>query len=197
MRVLRPTPILDEIRPIAARWIASARAVLGGNDELLHAALAANFAWERASASEQPRLLSFIADHLASIERVLRDGNRLFRRPWPWDVRRFFGETPPPAYAHGGHVYFTDEFRPYDGARGFGPKCLAAMVIHESVHVFDARSGEPEIHISEWDEPRFSAVPPELQLHNPSAYASFAGQVHHGQLQWPREARFGAGRRAD
>ena len=197
MRVLRPTPILDEIRPIAARWIASARAALESDDELLRSALATNFAWERAPASEQPRLLSFIVDHFASIERVLRDGDRLFRRPWPWDVRRFFGEAPPPAYAHGGHVYFTDEFRAYEGGRGFGPKCLAAMVIHESVHVFDARSGEPEIHVSEWDEPRFSAVPPELQIHNPSAYASFAGQVHHGQLQWPREARFGAGRRAD
>ncbi|HSQ67586.1 MAG TPA: hypothetical protein VLM85_30460 [Polyangiaceae bacterium] len=197
MRVLRPPSIVDHIEPIAAQWVASARAALEADDELARAALATNFGWDRAPASDLPRLRSFIAEHFASIERVLDGSHRLFRRPWPWDVRRFFGETPPPAYAHDGHVYFTDEFRPYDGARGFGPKCLAAMVIHESVHVFDARSGEPEIHISEWDEPKFSAVPPDLQIHNPSAYASFAGQVHHGQLQWPREARFGAGRRAD
>ena len=197
MRVLRPPPVLDEIKPIAARWVASARASLDADDALLRAALETNFAWDRAPASEQPRLLSFIADHLASVDRVLRESERLFRRPWPWDVRRFFGEHPPPAYAFDGYVYFTDEFRSYEGDRGFGPMCLAAMVIHESVHVFDARSGEPEIHISEWDEPKFSAVPPLLQIHNPSAYASFAAQVHHAQLEWPREARFGAGRRAD
>jgi hypothetical protein len=71
------------------------------------------------------------------------------------------------------------------------------MVIHECVHVFDERSGEAEIHISEWDEPRFSANPPELQMHNPSAYASFAAQVHHARHAWPVEARFGAGRPAD
>ncbi len=91
-------------------------------------------------------------------------------------------------------MYLTRAFRLRRAGRGFGPRCLTAMVIHECVHVFDARSGEPEIHVSEWDEPRFSAIAPALQVHNPSAYASFAAQVHHGELEWPREARFGAGR---
>jgi hypothetical protein len=194
MRVLRPTLALDQIQPIAARWVQSARVALDRDDPLRRAALETNFAWARATEDEQPRRLSTIADHFESIERVLRDSERLFRRPWPWDVRGFFGDRPPPAYAYDGHVYFTDEFRLFEGGRGFGPLCLAAMVIHESVHVFDARSGEPEIHISEWDEPKFSAIAPQLQVHNPSAYASFAAQVHHGRLEWPRDARFGAGR---
>jgi hypothetical protein len=185
------------VAPLAASWVASAREALERDDELAKAALAINFAWARSEEAARPALRAVIAGHLASTAGVIERGDELFRRPWPWDVRRFFGASPPPAYAWDGHVYFTDEFRPFEGDRGFGPKCLAAMVIHESVHVFDARSGEPEIHVSEWDEPKFSAIPPELQVHNPSAYASFAGQVHHGALEWPRDARYGAGRRAD
>ena len=51
--------------------------------------------------------------------------------------------------------------------------------------------------MSEWDEPRFSAQLPEHALHNPSAYASFAAQVHHGALEWPVTARFGMMRPTD
>ena len=90
-------------------------------------------------------------------------------------------------------MWFTSTFT----LEHFGPKCLAAMVVHESVHVFDARSGEPAIHVSEWDEPTFSEIPPELQIHNPSAYASYTAQIHHGAFEWPRDSRFGAGRPKD
>lgn len=193
----RPDLALDTIAPIATRWVASARAAVSRDDALREAALTVNFAWARVAPSEQARLLAFIADHFRSIADVLDRREALFRIPDPRDVKRWFGESTPPAYAWNGHVYFTGEFRPYDGASGFGPSCLAAMVVHECVHVFDARSGEAEIHVSEWDEPRFSALPPLLQVHNPSAYASFAAQAHHQKLDWPRDVRFGAGRRAD
>ncbi len=193
----RPTLALDEIAPIAARWVASARASLERDDALRRAALEANFAWSRVPDSEREELRAFVAAHFASIDEVLRARERMFRRAPDRDVRRWFGASPPPAYAHGGHVFFTDAFHLHDGTVGFGRMCLAAMVVHECVHVFDARSGEPEIHVSEWDEPKFSAIPPREQIHNPSAYASYAAQVHHGELEWPREARFGAGRPAD
>lgn len=108
-------------------------------------------------------------------------------------VEIFGADSVPPAFAiFEAHVYFTPHFRPHDQSGGFGPLCRAAMVVHESVHVFDRRSGEPEIHIAEWDE-RFETRSPEQQQHNPSAFASFAAQVHERRLEWPRSARVGAG----
>lgn len=126
--------------------------------------------------------------------------------PYFFDVeevtaREYFKEGAlPPAYAvFGRGVYFTQEFAEYDPStqQGFGPMCRAAMVLHESVHVIDHLSGAPSVHISEWDEPRFSAQTIEQSIHNPSAYASFAAQVHERALDWPRDARYGAGRRAE
>ncbi len=197
MRFRRPSLALDEIAPIAMRWVASARASFDRDDALRSAALETNFAWARVPEEERAELRAFIASHFASIEGVLRDRERLFQHAPRADVRRWFGASPPPAYAQGGRVFFTDAFRVREGETGFGRNCLAAMVVHECVHVFDARSGEPEIHVSEWDEPKFSAIPPRLQIHNASAYASYAAQVHHGELEWPTSARFGAGRPAD
>ena len=177
---------IDTIRPIAMRWVRSARERLDRRDPLVLAALETNFAWKRVHEIDRDAMFVFILSHLASIEAVMHDAERLFRRPER-------AEIDAPAYVSSGTVWFTSTFSPAH----FGPKCLAAMVVHESVHIFDARSGEPMIHISEWDEPTFSALAPHLQIHNPSAYASYAAQVHHGALEWPRDARFGAGRPKD
>ncbi len=173
---------LAESAPIAARWVASARAALGRDDALLRAALETNFAFGRAAPHEVPGLLAVISGHFGGIDRVLRDGDRLFKR---------VDEAHYPTFFRDGHVYFSPSFGT------FGPFCRAAMIIHECVHVFDPRSAEPAVHVSEWDEPRFSAIPPSLQVHNPSAYASFAGQAHHARIEWPRAVRFGAGRPSD
>jgi hypothetical protein len=182
----RPTLALDTIRPIATRWVESARARFDRNDPLVRAALETNFAWKRVRDDDRSATFAFVLSHLASIEAVLRDAERLFRR-----TSRPVVDAP--AYVHEGFVWLTDSF----DSKHFGPKCLAAMLVHESVHVFDPRSGEPAIHISEWDEPTFSAIAPALQIHNPSAYASYAAQIHHGALEWPRDSRFGAGRPRD
>jgi hypothetical protein len=118
---------------------------------------------------------------------VLAD-SRLFSDVTEEEARRFFPDAVPPAYAiYGQGVYMTPSFAT------FGPKCRAAMLVHESVHVIDARSGEPDIHISEWMEPAFSSQTVEDSLHNPSSYASFAAQVYERKLEWPPEARYGAG----
>ena len=177
---------IDTIRPIAMEWVKSARARTDRHDPLVRAALETNFAWARVPEEARDVVFAFIQTHLASIDAVLHDAERLFRRPSRTEVDA-------PAYVSNGTVWFGSTF----SYEHFGPKCLAAMVVHESVHVFDARSGAPEIHVSEWDEPAFSSIPPELQVHNPSAYASYAAQIHHGALAWPREARFGAGRPRD
>jgi hypothetical protein len=177
---------IDTILPIAKRWVSSARERLDRNDPLVRSALETNFAWKRVPDRDRDAVFAFVTSHLESIEAVMKDAERLFRRP----AR---AEIDAPAYVYEGIVWFTSTF----AFEHFGPKCLAAMIVHESVHVFDARSGEPAIHISEWDEPTFSAIPPELQIHNASAYASYAAQIHHGALEWPRDSRFGAGRPRD
>lgn len=185
---------------MALGWVASARAALDAPDApLTRAALDVNFAFVRLDATEHAAHRVWIAAAYVQIQRVLERSHVLFADVSDGEAHRLFGDAVPPAYAIGGdRVYFTREFRPWDpvARRGYGPKCRAAMLIHESVHVFDGRSGEPEIHLSEWD-PRFDRMTPEQQLHNASAYASFAAQVHHHALSWTREERYGAGRPAE
>lgn len=185
---MRPDP-LELARaciPLARAWVSAARRALGcESTELLRSALETSFAW-RAVRDEREHL-RHIDRTLASIEEVLGDETRFAKVSFSKARKVFRSEHVPPAYAiFGDHVYVTPVFAE------FGPLCRTAMVVHESVHVFDARSGEPEIHVSEWDE-RFASRTPEQQLHNPSAYASFTAQIHEGRLEWPREARYGAG----
>lgn len=188
-----------EGKPIALRWIDAASAALKTRpeDALTRAALATAFKVDAPDPAFVARVLESLERSRAVLERSAsffhdvsaRKAERLFRTK---DI--------PPAYAIGGRgVYFTPRFERHDPrtGRGFGPMCRAAMVLHESVHVFDPRSGEPDVHVSEWDEPRFSAQTPEQSLHNPSAYACFAAQIHEERLDWPRDARFGAGRPRD
>jgi hypothetical protein len=190
-----------EGNPIALAWIDCALEVLGTSPDgtLARAALAVNFSLPRGSDGRDA-----VATIRATFERartVLVRSDRYFVSVTEAAARRFFPTGGlPPAYAlFEEAVYFTPTFEPYDAAtgNGFGPMCRAAMVLHESIHVIDPDSGSPEVHISEWDEPGFSAQTLEASLHNPSAYASFAAQVHQSALDWPREARFGAGRKAD
>lgn len=186
-----------EGKPIALGWIDSALRELGASSQLARAALAVNFSLR----SGAPDLVAEIVATFEKARSVILRSDRYFVSVSDAAARRFFPTGGlPPAYAlFDEAIYFTSEFAPYDAAtgRGFGPMCRAAMVLHESVHVIDRESGAPEVHISEWDEPGFSAQSVDESLHNPSSYASFAAQVHAGALAWPREARFGAGRRED
>ncbi|MFO0547347.1 MAG: hypothetical protein U0271_03105 [Polyangiaceae bacterium] len=194
--------------PIALRWVAASLALLQNHltalakdepgDELAWNALETNFSLSR----EQPLASVYIVLVIARFVQargVLEHSNRYFHDIGEPDARAIFGDDIPPAYAQGDGVYFTPRFEPYDAVtgRGFGPCCRAAMVLHESIHIIAPRSGEPAIHISEWDEPAFSGQSFEESLHNPSAYASFGAQAESRALEWPRSARFGAGRPAD
>jgi hypothetical protein len=194
--VLSPKELAEtESKPIAVAWVAAARAALANPmGELTIAALHTNFSWASLAEVGREAHLRHVATSFTSIAAVLLESSRRFKDVSLKQAASIFGEGGvPPAYAtFGDHVYFTPHFRPHDSNGGFGPLCRAAMVVHESVHVFDRRSGEPEIHISEWDA-RFDTRTSEQQLHNPSAYASFAAQVHERRLEWPRTVRFGAG----
>lgn len=180
-------------KPLALAWIASAeRALARPDDPLTASALRVNFAFDRLAPAEHEATRKHIAASYGEIRAALGRSGRVFRDVTEVEARRACRVAPgrgvPPAYSiFGGHVYFAPNFA------DFGPKCRAAMLIHECVHLFDGRSGEPQIHVSEF-APEFDAIPPDEQVHNASAYASFAAQVHHRALEWPREARYGAGR---
>lgn len=186
----------SEGKPIALRWVGAARsAIARAPNDLLRAALAINFRW--AEVTDEKTHLAHIAAHLEKIEKILHLSARYFTEVSLGRARELFGANIPPAYSmFEDRIFFTPAFAPWDAESetGFGPLCRAAMIVHEAVHVFDKRSGEPEIHVSEWDE-RFATRTAVQQLHNSSAYASFTAQIHEGRIDWPREARFGAGNR--
>jgi hypothetical protein len=205
-----------EGKPIALAWIERSLVVLreyerwlaGGaapdTFDLVRAALEINFSLPATLGRKQGALVGLILETFARSRAVLVRSDRYFVGVTERAAKELFPPEHhadiPPAYAiFEEAIYFTPRFEPFDPStgRGFGPMCRAAMVLHESVHVVDVESGEPQIHISEWDEPGFSAQTAEDSVHNPSAYASFAAQVHAGAREWPRAARYGAGRRAD
>ena len=186
-----------ECKPIVLQWLGAALAALGRDDELLRAALDVNFAFGQLAEAQHSAHRERIGAVLRGVRGVVLDSRRRFAAVTEEAARALFRTHDiPPAYAvYGDRVYFTPRFAPYDAAseRGFGPLCRATMVLHEAVHLVDPRSGDHEVHVSQWDEPRFSSVAPEHQLSNPSAYASFAGQIFERALTWPPSARFGAG----
>jgi hypothetical protein len=198
--------------PIALRWIDAAldalrRVRAGEGDaeaaEIVSAALSVNFSMPRTTdRAVVGDVVETIVETYEKARGILVRSDRYFVAVAETAARNVFRASAdiPPAYAiFDEAIYFTPRFEVYDAGsgRGFGPFCRAAMVLHESIHVIDAESGTPDVHISEWDEPGFSAQTIEESVHNPSAYASFAAQVHERRLEWPRHARYGAGRRAD
>ncbi len=194
----------SEGKPIAIDWIEAALAAL--QDEptgpLVTSALATNFSLaEGAPARQRADVIGAVIAAFRRSFAVIQKSRRTFRDATEAEAARWFSaDDLPPAYAiFDDAIYFTPRFAPWNEATrsGFGLRCRAAMVLHESVHVFDPRSGEPRIHLSEWDEPAFSAQTLDESLSNPSAYASFAAQVDARALAWPREARWGAGRPAE
>lgn len=206
----------DEGKPIALEWIDVAILALrdhlewlvGGDEprskELVVSALAINFSLTPAAASRLATLVHVwrILGTFTRAREVIVHSERWFFDVSAEEARGVFsaGTPLPPAYAMFERgVYFTPAFAPHDVTTraGFGPRCRAAMIVHESVHVVDALSGLPNIHISEWQEPAFGAQTIEESVHNPSSYASFSAQVYEEAIAWPPAARYGAGRPGD
>ena len=192
-----------DAKPIALAWMDRAIDVLqahlarliGGDEptsaELVHSALETNFRVSGRGLLTLPYIW-LVYGTFTKARDVVAASDRFFFAVTEEEAAVIFPAGIPPAYAiFERGIFFTPGFP------SFGPLCRAAMLLHESVHVVDARSGEPEIHVAEWDEPRFSSQTTAQAVHNPSSYASFAAQVHAGAVEWPRSARYGAGRPAD
>jgi len=180
-----------EGKPVALLWIEGAMSAMrerlaGETSAIVSSALRTSFrADDRATAY-------LVYTRLYAIRGVLDASARLFHDASDEEAAEWFGTNLPPAYARFERgVWFTSAFP------RFGPMCRAAMIVHESVHVFDRRSGDPDVHVSEWDEPRFSQQTTAEALHNPSAYANLAAQIAARAIDWPRVLRYGAGRPHD
>jgi hypothetical protein len=90
-----------------------------------------------------------------------------------------------------GKVNFTPAFRTRDNATGdgFGPKCRAAMVLHEPVHVVDhPQASFAANHVHE-NSPSYASQPAAMQLHNAHSYACFGQHCFFGA-----DTRFGIGK---
>jgi peptidoglycan hydrolase-like protein with peptidoglycan-binding domain len=72
-----------------------------------------------------------------------------------------------------------------------GPNSLAAMMMHEAVHVIDGQSGSDDTHISEFTLP-YETQSAQHARHNPSAYATFAAHIDE-RADRPRRQRYGLG----
>ena len=75
---------------------------------------------------------------------------------------------------------------------GFGPKCRAAMVLHEPIHMVDTRRG---LDIYEHG-PGYQTMKPDDAVHNAASYPSFGAHVQERSNQ-PLGPLYGAGRPID
>lgn len=100
-------------------------------------------------------------------------------------------------------VLFGPFYRDFDEGLGpmIGPHSRAAIVIHEGTHAVDTsaplgqlgRSGQPDVHISEFEGPAYDNQPADASVLNPSSYASFAAHIANNGDPNPR---FGLGARS-
>lgn len=167
---------------------------------LCEAALNINFAYAKVPLGQRLQYATQVLKGFHALTAIYDSAPQRFTGVTDEEARKLFpvAKFPilPPAYAvFHGRIHFTSNYRAFSNStsQGFGPKCRAAMVIHECFHVIDLPSGQKTIHISEFDEPAFSNQNPQQKSHNPSAYASFAGQISEKTVAWPPQKRFGAG----
>ncbi len=89
-----------------------------------------------------------------------------------------------------GKVNFTPAFRERTPAgAGFGPKCRAAMVLHEPVHVVDHPQASLAVNHVHEGSGAYATQPARNQIHNAHSYACFAQQCFFGS-----DTRFGIGK---
>jgi peptidoglycan hydrolase-like protein with peptidoglycan-binding domain len=145
--------------------------------------------------AEPRREAEFIATIQANYERVLdvfKRGAILYRSRNDTEAASDRGVGPDgepfPAYTFfASSINFTRNFAPRTGNAGFGPMCLAAMVLHEPVHFVDQRANVANDFYEHG--PQYASLTPTQALHNPSSYVCFAEQIVFGS-----DVRFGAGK---
>lgn len=147
-------------------------------------------------------LLEVVRKNFAGAQNVLNSSATMFRsvsrQQMSQDFRNMDGA---PGYVMPGNrtrVNWTPLFRPRSsGPRpgrdwtgdGFGPKCRAAMVLHEPIHIVDSRGG---LDIYEHGA-AYLTMTADQAVHNASSYPSFGAHVQENSPA-PLGPRYGAGR---
>jgi len=179
---------------------------VSGFDAIVEAALAAHFHITSATPrAEALRLLGIIRRNFNADLVELSNGfhfHSVQRREMHTDfagavVKEAPGYTP---FTSPRRMCWSPLFHPRRGPKsgfewtglGFGPKCRAAMVLHEPIHFVDPHAN---FDTYEWG-PDYAALNADRASHNASSYPSFAAQVAE-RSTLPQGPRYGAGRPAD
>lgn len=179
---------------------------LAGHDAIELTALAAHFKLTDALGKARLEALLVVVERnfTGGISMLLRGGSAfrsVSRKQMSID---FAGTGDAPAYVMPGNrtrVNFSPLFRVRDTNRrpgrdwtgqGFGPKCRAAMVLHETIHTCDSRGG---LDIYE-HSPAYLTMSPDSGVHNAASYPSFGAHVQE-KSTLPLGPRYGAGRPGD
>ncbi len=177
----------------ARKWIAAALVALRADLALASVglpalagpattALATHF--HVSSVADRQAYLPIIIANFEAVENVLKDPRLAMRFRNQSEATADHGVdaagTPYPAYAFYQHsTNYTTRFP------SFGPKCQAAMVLHETVHYVDIKADAA--HDFYEHLPVYATLTPDLAAHNPSSYASYAAHV-----LWGSDVRWGA-----
>ncbi len=179
---------------------------VSGFDTIVEAALAAHFhITSTTPRAEALRLLGIIRRNFNADLVELSNGfhfHSVQRREMHTDfagavVKEAPGYTP---FTSPHRICWSPLFHPRRGPKsgfewtglGFGPKCRAAMVLHEPIHFVDPHAN---FDTYEWG-PDYAALNADRASHNASSYPSFAAQVAE-RSTLPQGPRYGAGRPAD
>lgn len=176
---------------------------ISGLSEIERTALAAHFKIEVTMTKQRLKsLLDVVFKNYTGAQTVLNSSATMFRsvtrQQMSQDFRNMDGA---PGYVMPGNrtrVNWTPLFRvrssgPRPGrdwtGDGFGPKCRAAMVLHEPIHIVDSRGG---LDIYEHG-PAYLTMTADQAVHNAASYPSFGAHVAESSTT-PLGPRYGAGR---
>lgn len=186
--------MVGDARALALQWVSAARAALasylgagGRGPALTGSALETHFKLTTDRLTESrvfyARTISDTYDRVVS---ALTATPSPFRARNDGEARRDGGVAadgrPHPMYTvFAQHVNATRTFTT------FGPRCRAAMVLHEPVHYVDQRADTAN-DIYEHN-PRYASMTIDQAVHNPSSYVCFAQHLFYGS-----DERYGAAR---
>ncbi|HWT25772.1 MAG TPA: hemopexin repeat-containing protein [Solirubrobacteraceae bacterium] len=125
-----------------------------------------------------------IVDTFGNVSSTLTDIGRAMRFRTATDARNDRGAMDPTGVPYPMYTFAGSSINATRTFAGFGPKCQAAMVLHECVHYVGSNPDHAYEH-----QPAYSALPPDKAVHNPSSYTCFAQHLFYGA-----DERYGAGR---
>lgn len=210
-----PKTLAMQSAPQVTRWITAALkeineviaggGALAGRPAYAQAAFAAHFKLtDRFSANYLLKLLATVKSNYEAAQRTVNNGAAIYRSVSRKQMSIDMGGQTAPAYVpNRQRICFTPEFHVFLddyparpgmdwSGQGWGPKCRAAMVLHETIHYVDPQA---QFDIYEHDQV-YQTMIAEVAIHDPSSYPSFAAHIEE-RSPLPMGPLYGAGRPRD